>query len=1211
MKLSVNRNINNWSSEHKPWRYLVLSFIFFSIFFFSQQKHENFSSQHKEFLSVAQSIDNELVIMDSTMLKIKKSLAAPPLRIDYNHINAILSTNKLFCQIGNRDSLFYWNNSEVSPYALDFVKDPTNTDCIKMPSGWFLAKHDTSHNLNISIFHKIKSEYSLNNHFLKSTFEAPYLASNNISLSMVENRSEHILKKKDGSFLLGLNYDHAKYGEAQYSLLLIALYFAWLMFLIIGVNKFLMANANRLKYLEKTLSILFVIIVWALQHVFMSITNYDMWSSQSVALLIDSFLFLMISIIIFIPTGSQIINKGLIKPSLNAVFTSLYIFSLVYLIYKSSMLMEGVSLEGVFSFDISIYSFSFSIITACAGSYMVISSIMSRPIRTAPSLVLSVSVSIIALLAIYILFPQPDIIFFLAFFLIVLLLLVERYVWNHIHDGLVRKLVIILILSGLSAIMINLSVSSKANASQEYIAGVLGTEKDLEFERLFMNVNGLISGDSTLRKIIENDTSGVMVKDYLLRTYFAKSHSNYDIQVTLCDNTELIEIQPEKRVYNCNEYFNTLILSQTTKTNAPNLHRFNGFSEGHYYIAKFSVAIPSINGLNFYIEFIHSHVPEGLGYPELLVDNKTQSLNLSGFSFARYNDDVLVYKFGKYQYSNIDFKGAGKEDGHFYSLNNHKHFVTNIKGEGRLIVTREKVPLTIRVVIFSIIFIVFSIISIIGYLVTSARKALDLFRMNFKTRLQTFIIGTLTITFVLIATSTLYFMQNNSREEMEDQLKEKTNSVLIELQHKLSSVSDLENEDRAMLRQLLRKFSLVFFSDINLYDRSGRLVASSRPEVFDNGLLSEYINPDAYRAIFMDNQLNYITEEAIGSLRYYSSYVPINLDSYNPIGIVNLPYFARQAEYDRSYYIMLSYLINIYVIVGVIGALIAIIISRYLTRPLVTLQESLSNIRIDKANEHIPWKKDDEIGLLIREYNLMVDKLEQSAELLVRSERESAWREVAKQIAHEIKNPLTPMKLNVQYLEKAFKDSDPDFAQKIKSVGESLISQIDALNNVAEMFSDFARSSKYENQKTDLIRVIKSATLLFNKQDNLSIIVEYDENETFMVKGFEKDILRAINNIINNAAQATAEEGSGIITIAMSKRVNFTEVSIHDNGKGIAANLKAKIFQPYFTTKSSGTGLGLAIVKNIINEIGGEVGFDSDPNNGTTFHIKFRNNELN
>ena len=326
-----------------------------------------------------------------------------------------------------------------------------------------------------------------------------------------------------------------------------------------------------------------------------------------------------------------------------------------------------------------------------------------------------------------------------------------------------------------------------------------------------------------------------------------------------------------------------------------------------------------------------------------------------------------------------------------------------------------------------------------------------------------------------------------------------------------------------------------------------------------------------------------------------------------PIGIVNLPYFARQTQITRSYYIMLSYLINIYVIISIIGALIAIIFSRYLTKPLVLLQESLKTIRIDKHNEKIQWNKNDEIGLLINEYNLMVDKLEQSADLLKHSERESAWREVAQQIAHEIKNPLTPMKLNVQYLEKAYKNNDPDFGLKINSISKSLITQIDVLNEVAEMFSNFAKSKSLKLVKVNLKSVIASAVNLFNKNDDITITTNYNNDKELYTQGFEKDILRVINNILKNAIQSIDKNTVGKINIKINQDNKFITIAITDNGKGIPEEMKSKIFHPYFTTKTSGTGLGLAIVKNIMNEIGGKVSFEDAENGGTRFLLLFPN----
>jgi nitrogen fixation/metabolism regulation signal transduction histidine kinase len=462
---------------------------------------------------------------------------------------------------------------------------------------------------------------------------------------------------------------------------------------------------------------------------------------------------------------------------------------------------------------------------------------------------------------------------------------------------------------------------------------------------------------------------------------------------------------------------------------------------------------------------------------------------------------------------------------------------------------------------------------------------------------------------LIIAIITTYYAENSNKERIVTQLNEKTYSVLIELQHKLGSINSFDEYQMDELQPLLRKFSLVFFSDINIYDASGKLVASSRPEIFRKGLLSELINPMAFEEIYVDNKLFYTAEEKIGEMAYYSSYVPLNLGDNEPIGIVNLPYFARQTEVKKSYFEMIFSFLNLFVIAGILGTFIALFISKLLTKPLVVLQQNLSEIRIDEQNERIDWVADDEIGLLIKEYNQMVDKLEQSAELLKHSERESAWREVARQIAHEIKNPLTPMKLNVQYLEKAYNEDDPSLKDKIRTISKSLIQQIDTLDKVAEMFSDFAKSNIRKMDQVELLGVIKSAMALFKNYNHITFDLHHDES-AYYTKAIEKDLLRVFNNLIKNAVQSLEYAEEGRIDITLTQSDTHIEVKISDNGKGIDTAFKSKVFQPYFTTKSGGTGLGLAIVKNIMNETGGSISFESSKN-GTTFFLKFnRCNEL-
>ena len=363
----------------------------------------------------------------------------------------------------------------------------------------------------------------------------------------------------------------------------------------------------------------------------------------------------------------------------------------------------------------------------------------------------------------------------------------------------------------------------------------------------------------------------------------------------------------------------------------------------------------------------------------------------------------------------------------------------------------------------------------------------------------------------------------------------------------------------------------------------------------------------AYEELFEKNKLYYLTQESIGDVTYHSSYAQLILGGGQTAGIINLPYFARQSEVARSYYLMIFTFINAFVLLGIVGAFIAIALSKVITKPLVVLQKSLAGIQIDKQNEPIDWDSDDEIGQLIAEYNRLIDKLEQSTALLKQSERESTWREVAQQIAHEIKNPLTPMKLNVQYLEKAFNQGDPNLDEKVKSISASLVNQIDTLNKVAEMFSDFATSNVQNFKKVDLLKVISESIQLFKNNPGVTLTLETEKMDgLYIIHANEKDLLRLFNNLIKNAVQSIDGNNEGFIQISVNAKEGRYIVRITDNGKGIPDEAKASIFQPYFTTKSGGTGLGLAIVKNIMTEIGGEINFESQVSEGTVFILKFK-----
>ncbi|MBK6520875.1 MAG: HAMP domain-containing histidine kinase [Sphingobacteriaceae bacterium] len=311
------------------------------------------------------------------------------------------------------------------------------------------------------------------------------------------------------------------------------------------------------------------------------------------------------------------------------------------------------------------------------------------------------------------------------------------------------------------------------------------------------------------------------------------------------------------------------------------------------------------------------------------------------------------------------------------------------------------------------------------------------------------------------------------------------------------------------------------------------------------------------------------------------------------MGYLNLPYFGKQSILDNKLSGIISTLINVYVILFIISILSGLILSGYITLPLRILKQQMANVALGKQNEAIVWESNDEVGKLVSEYNSMIEKLDTSAGLLAKSERETAWREMAKQVAHEIKNPLTPMKLNLQYLQHVMKNDPKDFEERFTKASNNIIEQIDALANIATEFSNFAKLPSGELEKINLVEVINSTVDLFEKEKKVKISVDL-HSKNIPVKADKEQMLRVFNNLLTNALQATSEVKEAHIEVSTSEMENGKGyvITIADNGCGIPENLKQNIF-----------------TKNIFDTIDASVWFESEEGKGTVFYLEFNKEE--
>ena len=331
-----------------------------------------------------------------------------------------------------------------------------------------------------------------------------------------------------------------------------------------------------------------------------------------------------------------------------------------------------------------------------------------------------------------------------------------------------------------------------------------------------------------------------------------------------------------------------------------------------------------------------------------------------------------------------------------------------------------------------------------------------------------------------------------------------------------------------------------------------------------------------------------------------TSYTYILDSTANRIGILKLEFNQDNTVQEYELREFLTRLIIVYFFMFLIAIMLAYFLSSYITRSIKSITDKMKRTRLNERNEKIVLNSASaEIGILVDGYNNMIDELEESAVKLATSEREQAWREMAKQVAHEIKNPLTPMRLSVQSFERRFDVNDPNIKEKLKEYSNTLIQQIDVMSSIAAAFSDFAKMPKQRKETIEIIGVVKMALDIFNEE----YVSFYPIEKELYVNLDKTQLIRIVTNLIKNATQAVEEEKKPKIDVKVFCKKEKIFIEVSDNGKGIKQEVEHLIFEPKFTTKTSGMGLGLPMIKNIIEAYDGSINFISIEGKGTVFTV--------
>ena len=501
---------------------------------------------------------------------------------------------------------------------------------------------------------------------------------------------------------------------------------------------------------------------------------------------------------------------------------------------------------------------------------------------------------------------------------------------------------------------------------------------------------------------------------------------------------------------------------------------------------------------------------------------------------------------------------------------------------------------------FLLLFLLFISLAALKYLFQWQPIVIE-FKASLRERIQQGIVLVSLFSFIAIGVVTIFYFQNEYNDYHKQRLERKIASTA-----KTASWQIVNRPDSSQLIPDAKDLANIHKIDVNVYGLNGQLLSSSEDAIFERRLLSRQMDPLAYRKMRFEQLDNYPQRETINNLEYLSGYVPLRDEENNIIAFLNLPYDLAGSNNIRSQDVaeFLGALLNVYVIFLILAAGVAFLIANSVTRPLSLIGEKLRLIKVGEKNEQLEWKGRDEIGDFVRRFNEMLLALEESSEKLAQSQRESAWRDMAKQVAHEIKNPLTPMKLQLQLLERAAQKSPEKAQQMMPRISKALVEQIDNLARIASEFSNFAKMPPPENEVIALDEMLQSIQQLFKENESETEIELLSPLPQLAVWADRSQMLRILNNLVKNAIQAIPEEQKGRVQIQLEQAGEDALVLVRDNGCGIPEEQRKRIFVPYFTTKSSGTGIGLSMCRKMIRAMQGEIYFETEEGQGTDFYIR-------
>jgi len=713
----------------------------------------------------------------------------------------------------------------------------------------------------------------------------------------------------------------------------------------------------------------------------------------------------------------------------------------------------------------------------------------------------------------------------------------------------------------------------------------------------------------------KNPVQSLLLKDSLINESFSGYLNKYNTEIYTFDTSGAPLYNLRAATFND---LNAIIQTQGRPTDVPDLFYFDVSYSNFNYITRKTITDPDgvKEGYIFIVAKPKQFKNETL-YPELFSrGNKNALESSSEYAFAIYNNGKLATSYNDYPFSTQISEDIFTHNGFkTFHKNGYEELWYRPQPRKIIIITRQDKFLLESMTLFAYLFCSFLLMTLVfnlfGYFILDKQtreRRHPFWQLTIRNQVHGTIILISIFSFIVIGISSILFFinryHNNNREflsrtihVMENELHNTIDSATA---HTITTKS-LDQVSKETLVRIINNVSNIHATDINLYNLDGKLEVSSLPLPYEKGILSNQMDPVAWYHLNNLKESQYFQQQNIGTLPYVGNYIPVRDETGREYAYLNIPFFESQKKLQDEISNFLVAIINLNAFIFLIAGIIALFITNRITRSFSIISNRMKEITLQPGNEKIEWHRQDEIGDLVKEYNKMVRQLEVSADKLARSEREGAWREMARQVAHEIKNPLTPMKLNLQYLQLAIERNSSDVKNISLYVSGIILEQIDHLSKIASDFAQFANLGNTKPQLLDINEILENVVSLYATNEKVEINAGYEE--PLIVKADKTQMNRLFTNLLQNAVQSVPEFRNIKIDINSHSSNGSAFISIKDNGIGIPAALQSKIFAPNFTTKSSGTGLGLAMCKGIVERINGTITFETKENEWTIFNV--------